>query len=85
MGSETPAKRKILAMDRPRFWGAPRMEMIKNLLPQIRAAAPGFEVHYLEEQADLDSDDEATRTRLTCAAIEGAIRRASLGWEGSGN
>lgn len=64
--------RKILVMDRPRFWGSPKAEIVKNLLSQIRATAPGFEVQYLEEQAELDARDAATRTRLTRDAITGA-------------
>ena len=72
MGGETGSKRRILTMDRPRFWGAPKMQMMEKLLPEIRAAAPDFEVHYLEEQAELEADDEATRTRLTRNAIPGA-------------
>jgi phosphoglycerate dehydrogenase-like enzyme len=70
--SEAQVKRKILAMDRPCFWGSPPMDMIKNLLPQLREAAPGFEVEYLEAQAGLDAEDEAIRTGLTRDAIAGA-------------
>ena len=64
--------RKILLMDRPSFWGAPRQHLVKDLVPEVSEAAHGFEVHYLEGQAALDPGEEAARTMLTRDAIEDA-------------
>ena len=64
--------RKILLMDRPSFFGAPKQHLVKDLVPEIRAVAHAFEVQYVEGQAELDSSEEAARTRITRDAIEGA-------------
>jgi phosphoglycerate dehydrogenase-like enzyme len=70
-------------MDRPRYWGMPKQEMVQNLLPRIREAADGYQVQYLEEQAELDAEDHQARTRLTAEAIEGAevVAAFDLGYE----
>lgn len=70
--------RQMLVMDRPRFFGAPPATFVKDLVPEIRAAAPGFDVRYLDGLAELAFADEAARTRLTRDAIGDAEVVASL-------
>ncbi len=68
----------ILVMDRPRFWGSPPATLVRDMLPDIRAAAPDWNVAYVEGQQDLAFEDETTRTRLTAEAIGGAEIVASF-------
>ena len=63
--------KSMLLMDRPRFWGAPPMSLVRDILPDVQAAAPDWDVIYLERQRELDFEDEAERTRLTAEVISG--------------
>ena len=64
--------RKILLMDRPSYWGSERQNLVKNLIPEIRKITHGFQIQYLDSQADLDSNETITRTRMTRDAIKDA-------------
>jgi phosphoglycerate dehydrogenase-like enzyme len=65
-------------MDRPRFWGSPPMTLVRDMLPDIRDAAPDWNVVYVKRQRELAFEDETTRTRLTAEAIDGAEIVASF-------
>jgi len=64
--------RKILLMDRPSFWGSRRENLVRDLIPAIRKIAQGFQIQYLDAQADLDSNETDSRTLMTKDAIKGA-------------
>ena len=64
--------RKILLMDRPLYWGSERQNLVKNLIPEIRKITQGFQIEYLDNQADLDSNETVSRTLMTRDAIKDA-------------
>ena len=61
--------RKILLMDRPSYWGSERQHLVKDLIPEIRKITQGFQIEYLDMQADLDSNETTKRTLITRDAI----------------
>ena len=61
--------RKILLMDRPSYWGSEKQNLVKDLIPEIRKITQGFQIEYLDKQADLDSNETAKRTSITRDAI----------------
>ena len=62
--------RKILLMDRPSYWGSERQHFIKDLIPEIRKITQGFQIEYLDDQADLDSNETTKRTLMTSDSIK---------------